>query len=156
MTYNLSQRSLSKLIGVHPLLVDTVKIAITKTRTDFAVSQGLRTIKEQKDLLAKGATQTMSSLHLQQSDGYGHAVDLVAYVGNRMSWELNLYDDIADAMVEAARKTGAKIRWGAAWHIPNIAQWNGSMETAMNSYIDLRRSQGKRPFIDGPHFELHS
>jgi hypothetical protein len=28
------------------------------------------------------------------------------------------------------------------------------MEDAMNSYIDLRRSQGRRPFIDGPHFEL--
>jgi len=24
----------------------------------------------------------------------------------------------------------------------------------MNEYIDLRRSQGRRPFIDGPHFEL--
>jgi len=24
----------------------------------------------------------------------------------------------------------------------------------MNAYVDLRRSQGKRPFIDGPHFEL--
>jgi hypothetical protein len=28
------------------------------------------------------------------------------------------------------------------------------MEEAMNAYVDLRRSQGKRPFIDGPHFEL--
>jgi hypothetical protein len=28
------------------------------------------------------------------------------------------------------------------------------MEEAMNAYIDLRRSEGKRPFIDGPHFEL--
>jgi len=28
------------------------------------------------------------------------------------------------------------------------------MEDAMNEYIDLRRSQGRRPFIDGPHFEL--
>ena len=24
---------------------------------------------------------------------------------------------------------------------------------AMNAYIDLRRSQSRRPFIDGPHFE---
>jgi hypothetical protein len=24
----------------------------------------------------------------------------------------------------------------------------------MNEYVDLRRSQGRRPFIDGPHFEL--
>ena len=36
----------------------------------------------------------------------------------------------------------------------NIAQWNSGMEGAMNSYIDLRRSEGKRPFLDGPHFEL--
>jgi hypothetical protein len=28
------------------------------------------------------------------------------------------------------------------------------MEEAMNAYVDLRRSQGKRPFIDAPHFEL--
>ena len=28
------------------------------------------------------------------------------------------------------------------------------LEDAMNAYIDLRRSQGRRPFIDGPHFEL--
>jgi hypothetical protein len=28
------------------------------------------------------------------------------------------------------------------------------MEEAMNEYIDLRRSQGRRPFIDAPHFEL--
>ena len=28
------------------------------------------------------------------------------------------------------------------------------MEEVMNEYIDLRRSQGRRPFIDGPHFEL--
>ena len=27
-------------------------------------------------------------------------------------------------------------------------------EDAMNAYIDLRRSQGRRPFIDGPHFEV--
>jgi len=47
------------------------------------------------------------------------------------------------------------IRWGAAWTISNIAQFqDGTMEDAMNSYIDERRTQGRRPFIDGPHFEL--
>jgi len=24
----------------------------------------------------------------------------------------------------------------------------------MNEYVDLRRSQGRRPFIDAPHFEM--
>ena len=91
----------------------------------------------------------MKSKHID-----GLAVDLMAYVdGGR--WELNLYDEIADAMSEAAREVDVPIRWGAAWSVPNIAQYSeGNMEDAMNSYIDLRRSQGRRPFIDGPHFEL--
>ena len=36
----------------------------------------------------------------------------------------------------------------------DIRNWEGTMEEAMNAYIDLRRAQGRRPFIDGPHFEL--
>jgi peptidoglycan LD-endopeptidase CwlK len=79
---------------------------------------------------------------------------LMAYIGGRGSWELNLYDDRADAMAEGANAVGCKVRWGAAWHIDSIGQYIGTMEEAMNEYIDLRRSQGRRPFIDGPHFEL--
>lgn len=154
MAFKLSKRSLSRLEGVHPDLVTVVKDAINITKIDFGVTQGVRTIKQQKELVARGASQTMNSKHLPQADGYGHAVDLVAYIGSRVSWELNLYDDIADAMKEAAIKNGVKLRWGAAWHIADISAWNGTMEAAMNAYVDLRRSQGRRPFIDGPHYEL--
>jgi hypothetical protein len=38
--------------------------------------------------------------------------------------------------------------------VPDIRKYDGTMEDAMNGYVDLRRSQGKRPFIDGPHFEI--
>ncbi len=149
MTFKLSKRSLSKLDGVDSQLVAVVKSAIHKTNVDFGVICGVRTVKEQEALVAKGASKTMKSKHLQ-----GHAVDLMAYIGSRSSWELNLYDDIADAMAEAAREIDVPIRWGAAWTVPNIAYFNGTMEDAMNSYIDTRRTQSRRPFIDGPHFEL--
>ena len=89
-----------------------------------------------------------------QEDGYSHAVDLMAYDGSDPSWDIVMYDNIADAMKEAAIETGAKICWGAAWHIDDIAKWDGTMEQAMNAYVDLRRSSGRRPFIDGPHFQL--
>ena len=91
----------------------------------------------------------MKSKHLD-----GLAVDLMAYVGGRGVWELNVYDEVADAMKAAAIEEGVALRWGAAWHIDDIREWDGSMEDAMNAYVDLRRSQGKRPFIDAPHFEL--
>jgi peptidoglycan L-alanyl-D-glutamate endopeptidase CwlK len=79
---------------------------------------------------------------------------LMAYCNGGGRWELNLYDEIADAMKEAAEATGVKLRWGAAWTIDDIGAWEGSAENAMNSYIDTRRSQGRRPFIDAPHFEV--
>ena len=150
MTFKLSTRSQAKLEGLDERLIAVVNSAIFKSKIDFGVICGMRTIKEQEALVAKGASQTMKSKHLE-----GLAVDLMAYIGSRGSWELNLYDDIADAMAEAAREVDVPIRWGAAWTIPNIAHFDGgTMEDAMNSYIDERRSQNRRPFIDGPHFEL--
>ena len=149
MSYKLSQRSLDRLEGVDERLVAVVKQAITTTKIDFGVIQGMRTLEMQKELVAKGASQTMKSKHL-----VGHAVDLMAYVGGKGSWQLNVYDDLADAMKEAGDTLGVRLRWGAAWHINDLRKWEYTMEGAMNSYIDLRRSQGRRPFIDGPHFEL--
>ena len=149
MPFNLSQKSLDRLEGVNDDMVRVVKKAIELTKVDFGVICGLRTVEEQEELVAKGASQTMKSKHID-----GLAVDLMAYLGGRASWELNLYDDIADAMKEAAKLENVGVRWGAAWQIDNMADWGGTMEEAMNAYIDLRRSQGRRPFIDGPHFEL--
>jgi len=149
MSFELSQRSLERLEGVEDSLVVVVKRAIELTKVDFGVSEGVRSAERQKELVAKGASKTMKSKHID-----GLAVDLVAYISGRMSWELNLYDDIADAMAAAAKEHGVTVRWGGAWHIDDIGTWQGKMEDAMTTYIDLRRSQGKRPFIDGPHFEL--
>lgn len=149
MAFKLSKNSLNKLNGVDPRLVSVVQRAIEISKTDFGVTEGLRSIATQKKYVAQGKSQTMESKHIT-----GDAVDLVAYVGSKVSWELNLYDNIADAMKQAAIEKGVSVRWGAAWHINDIRTYKGTMEQAMNEYIDLRRSQGKRPFIDGPHFEL--
>lgn len=148
--YNLSERSLRNLKGVDARLVDVVHRAIEITEVDFAVIEGLRTPEKQLEYYRKGASQiAVGGTHVQ-----GRAVDLMAYMDGRGSWEIALYDNIADAMKQAARDAGVGIRWGGAWHIPDITQWEGAMEEAYNGYIDWCRSRGKRPFIDGPHFEL--
>ena len=149
MAYKLSTKSQERLIGVEPELKEVVYEAIKVTKIDFGVIEGLRTEEKQKQLVESGASQTMKSKHLE-----GRAVDLMAYIGGRGSWELNVYDEIADAMKEAAIKVDVPVRWGAAWTVTDIREWEGTMEDAMNSYIDTRRSEGRRPFIDAPHFEL--
>ena len=147
--FELSSRSLNKLEGVEDNLVAVVTNAIELTKVDFGVICGKRTIEEQESLFAKGATKTMKSKHLD-----GRAVDLMAYIDGRGSWELSVYDEVADAMAEACRELNVVVRWGGAWTTANIAAWEGTMEEAMMNYVDIRRGEGKRPFIDGPHFEL--
>jgi hypothetical protein len=61
---------------------------------------------------------------------------------------------IDDAMKAAAIELDTPIKWGAAWTVQDIRKWHGTMASAMNSYIDERRKQGRRPFLDSPHFEL--
>jgi peptidoglycan L-alanyl-D-glutamate endopeptidase CwlK len=154
MAFNLSNRSKGKLEGVHPDMVAVVERAIELTKVDFGVTYGVRTVEEQERLVAAGRSQTMKSKHLVQDTGFSHAVDVVAYDGSDVVWELNVYDDICDAFKEAAIEKGVAIKWGAAWSEGDIRTYEGTAEDAMNNYIDLRRSQGRRPFIDGPHFEL--
>jgi peptidoglycan LD-endopeptidase CwlK len=102
MTFKLSQRSLNNLKGVDERLQEVVHYAIGVSKIDFGVICGLRTVEEQKALVAKGASKTMNSKHLT-----GDAVDLMVYVGSgRGSWELNLYDEVADAMRIAALQVG--------------------------------------------------
>tara|TARA_R100000654_G_scaffold64061_1_gene91500 strand:+ start:16 stop:471 length:456 start_codon:yes stop_codon:yes gene_type:complete len=149
MAFTLSQRSLGRLDGVNNKLHSVVTTAITLTNCDFGVTCGLRTEREQEELVARGASQTMNSKHLT-----GDAVDVVAYIGSRISWELNLYDEIADAFKEASIKEGVSIKWGGAWTVPDLRDWEGTSEEARESYIDLRKSQKRKYFLDCPHFEL--
>ena len=149
MAFKLSKRSMSRLEGLEPELIGIVTRAIELTDVDFGVTCGMRSKSEQEKLVASGASQTMKSKHLE-----GRAVDVVAYIGPRITWELNVYDNIADAFKKAADELDVPLRWGAAWNVYDLRGWDNTMEDAMMHYIDTRRSEGRRPFIDAPHFEL--
>lgn len=110
MTYRLSTRSQQRLDGVHQDLQKVVSLAITITDVDFCVTEGLRTIERQRELVAKGASQTMKSRHLT-----GHAVDLAAMIDGEVRWDWPLYHKLADAMKTAAFKLKVPIVWGGDW-----------------------------------------
>ena len=86
MTFALSDKSRSRMAGVHPKLCAVVSLAITISDIDFCVLEGVRTIERQRELVASGASQTMRSRHLT-----GHAVDLAAMVGGEVRWDWPLY-----------------------------------------------------------------
>ena len=110
MGFKLSQRSLSKLEGVHPKLVEVVKLAITKSPLDFSISEGLRTVERQKELVAQKKSQTMKSRHL-----VGEAVDICVLLDGKANWDFDNYRIVANVFKDCAAELGVKITWGGEW-----------------------------------------
>lgn len=120
--YNLSQRSMQYLSGVHPDLVAVAKRAIKITEQDFSVIEGVRHINRQRQLVASGASKTMNSRHLT-----GHAVDLAPYP---LSWDWEYFYPIADAMKQSADELGVDLEWGGDWKsFPDGPHFQLSWET---------------------------
>jgi peptidoglycan L-alanyl-D-glutamate endopeptidase CwlK len=99
------------LKGVHPDLVRIVERAITLTPVDFKITEGVRTLARQRQLVAAGASRTLKSRHLS-----GHAVDVAALIGGQVRWDWPLYGRIATAMKQAAKELGLPLIWGGDWH----------------------------------------
>jgi len=153
MGFCFGKASLAKLDGVHPDLVRVFKRAITISRQDFSIHDGLRTIEQQRALVNRGASQTMKSMHLPQADGLGHAGDAVPYINGQLRWEWGPIYDIAAAMAEAARIEKVRVRWGGCWDrvLNDLGATADDMRKAVAGYC--ARHPGP-DFIDGPHFEL--
>lgn len=158
MPYVLGSRSKERLNGVHPKLVAVVVKAISISKQDFTVLEGVRTPERQRQLYGQGRTAaelakvglkphyakpkepkvtwTLTSNHFpNKATGSGHAVDLAPWP---IDWEgpvrFPKFDAIAEAMFAAAKDLGVKIRWGADW--------------------DMDGKPRERGETDSPHFEL--
>ena len=139
MTYALGAASVANLRGVHIDLVRVVTLAITLTKVDFKVIEGVRTPERQRELYAQGRTKpgpvvtwTLNSNHFRQRDGFGHAVDLLPAP---YDWKATApFDEVARAMRQASAVLGVPIRWGKDW--------------------DGDGRVGEKGESDSPHFEL--
>jgi peptidoglycan L-alanyl-D-glutamate endopeptidase CwlK len=130
--YHLGRRSLRNLVGVHPELAFAVHEAIKITKSDFGVTEGVRSMARQRKLVAQGRSKTFNSYHL-----YGLAVDLVPYIDGNYRWEgrdaAKAFDDISDAMKKVIREHGLNIQngydmWG--WDHPHwqMTGWRGKYD----------------------------
>ena len=151
MAFKLSKTSLGRIEGIDEELYALVCASIHNTPYDFGIPPlgGLRTIEEQRKLVESGASKTMKSKHLE-----GNAFDFMVYLGSRVCWEIKFYDDVGDAIVKTAKELGIKqLKWGGAWHISNILEWDGTLLEAYSAYCKYKSDQGRTPFVDMPHFQ---
>lgn len=105
----LAPRSEVKLQGVHPDLVRVIRRA-DELEGRFHVTCGMRTLEEQKALVAAGRSKTLKSRHLT-----GHAIDFVAIDGNGVSYDHDDMLAVARKIKAAAAELGIPVEWGGDW-----------------------------------------
>lgn len=108
-TFKFSSRSEKNLQGVNPDLVKVTRRALEISEVDFGITEGLRSRYRQKQLVTTGKSQTMNSRHLT-----GHAVDVVAYIGNGVMG-MAAVRKIAAAFRQASRELNIPVEWGGDW-----------------------------------------
>lgn len=150
MEYKLSQRSLDRLKGVHPFLVEIIKQGIKNSPFDFGIPNygGLRTSKDQRELYAIGRTVDVGerkpvtycdgvnkvSNHQMRKDGFGWAFDIFIYYNGKASWNVDRLEAVARHL----------IKWSEV-----ISQENPEFE---NYYLSWGGDWSR--FKDYPHFEM--
>jgi len=99
MAYRLSKKSLDRLAGIKEPLQALAKTSIVDSPYDFSITCGLRTIEEQKILVATGKSRTMKSRHLT-----GNAFDIAVFVDGKITWDLKYYKAVATHIKKVAAK----------------------------------------------------
>lgn len=110
MTHSLSQKSLDKLVGVHPDLVRVFTEAITESPLDFSITEGVRSAERQKMLFDSGKSATMNSRHLT-----GHAMDFCVIIDGKASWNMADYKTVTRHLKDTASKLNVPIECGSDW-----------------------------------------
>lgn len=121
-SYKLSKRSLKRLTGIKPILIDILKESIKESPWDFGVPRegGFRSADEQHILFLKGASKC---------DGYkkksyhqtGKAFDIYIYFQGKASWDREKLKDVAKHIMKVAKeKFNVKLSWGGNWRFKDL------------------------------------
>ncbi|MFY0629281.1 MAG: hypothetical protein JXR05_02800 [Flavobacteriaceae bacterium] len=147
MSFKFGKRSKEKLATCHEDLQKILNLAISRSRVDFGISEGHRSIERQNELFREGKSKidgiTKKGKHnsnpSEATDIYGYHPDLetrrkLAYDKVTLSYIGGIIDACAAELFEKGEISHI-IRWGANWN--------------SNGIIDYDQS-----FDDYPHFEL--
>ncbi len=109
----LNATSMKRLSAVNPILAAITLRAMQICAVPFQITDGVRTLEEQVENRARGASKTLASAHL-----IGIAVDkhLTKPDGSGAFWEPEEnFKAISLAMKKAASEFDVELKWGGDW-----------------------------------------
>lgn len=141
------KRSIEKISTCHPDLQKVMHLAISRSRVDFGISEGERSVERQQDLFHQGKSK-IDGVTKKGKHNYSPslACDIYAYHPDPATRRKIIYDTgslcyIAGIVISCAEELKSKgeithtIRWGGNWDRDGVILHDQS-------------------FDDLPHFEL--
>ena len=125
--YRFSKRSLKRLEGVNPKMIDLMNTAIVRSPIDFGIPAdgGKRTAKRQKELFDDKDVDTNCDGIIKKSyHQSGNAVDIYAYVNGKPSWDKVHLALIAGVILSIAVEMDLNIRWGGTFGSKKFKGWD--------------------------------
>jgi len=108
--YKFGTKSKERLATVHPDLQKLFNAAISTSPYDFSITEGVRSLERQKELLEAGKSTTMNSRHLK-----GNAVDIAVFVEGKLTWDFKYYKEVSDHIKALSKSMQIPIVWGGDW-----------------------------------------
>lgn len=146
MTHTFGARSLANLKKVHPDLVRLHEAVLPIF--DHTVTDGARSVEEQKKNVEKGVSKTLDSKHLLQPDGFAHATDSTPFP--------NDWDAVQKGM-DAMRKADPTLAVARFYYFQGVMRGVASqLGIRIRQGIDWDGDTltGDQTFHDHPHNEL--
>lgn len=120
--YHFSQRSIDRMRGIDPRLIEIANLALTISPIDFGIPRhgGVRTAEQQKILFLDGASKCDGVRHkskhqIRPGAKYGTALDFYAYVKGTASWDYLNMAIVGASFLQAASALGYRLQWGGLW-----------------------------------------
>jgi len=115
----LTARDDAYLKKVHPDLARVIRRAADiwphKDQV-FFITCSIRTIEEQRKLIAAGASRTMRSRHLPgKTNKLSHAIDIAIKVNGKVRWDWPLFAQASKTILAAAKAEKVPVEWGGSW-----------------------------------------
>lgn len=137
--YKLSKRSLKRLEGINPLLLQVIREGIKNSPYDFGIPMhgGLRTAEDQHYLFLRKVSQ-LDGYNKKSYHQTGNAFDIYLYIDGKASWDRNKLEEVAKHLQSIASDMGIELTWGGDWDGDGIR-------------VDKDEDEN---FFDGGHFQV--
>ena len=117
MAFQFSQKSLDRMKGVDPRLIQIAHAALAISPIDFGIPEdgGVRTAARQLELCEAGKSKCDGFVKRSKHQD-GKALDVYAFVDGKASWQEHHLTTVAAALLQAAAHFGTQVEWGGFWH----------------------------------------